>query len=450
VAGIAALLLFPDPPDPSAMQNGFHSDDPAAAVTPAANTGRLFNRNFLLLWQGQAVSQLGNQAFALGMAFWTLEATGSATLMGLLLATLNLPVVLLSPIGGAIADRFSRIRILVVCDLIGGLAILCQSSAMLSGRFSRSAEVSLLFAVALTEGSVNGFFLPALAAAIPDLVPEERLTAANSLNQFSLQSSLLVGQGIGGVLYKLFGASRLFFFDSLTFLFSAGSEALVRLPPRPPGEHLGVTASARQFAASLREGFAYVRRTPGLLNFIVCPAAFNFFTVAVSVLLPFFVRINLHAGAEWYGFLVATISGGSIAGFLIAGMVRLAGAARGRFLVALLAVAPLPMAVAGYVHRPGVGLAIGFALGVMLGLINVNLLTLLQSSTPVALRGRVLGVWTSLVSGLMPLGMALGGLAGDLTGKNIPLIFTCCGVLAMATILSSLSRASTRRFLAQA
>jgi DHA3 family macrolide efflux protein-like MFS transporter len=432
------------------MQNGFHSDDPAAAGPPAAApAGRLFNRNFLLLWQGQTVSQLGNQAFGLGMAFWTLEATGSAALMGLLLATLNLPVVLLAPIGGAIADRFSRIRILVVCDLIAGLAMLCQSSAMLSGRVPRNAEVSLLFAVALILGSVNGFFLPTLAAAIPDLVPEERLTAANSLNQFSFQASLLVGQGIGGLLYKLLGAPRLFFFDSLSFLFSAGSEALVRLPPRPAGERLGLAASARQFAASLREGFAYVRRTPGLLNFIICPAAYNFFTVAVSVLLPFFVRINLHAGAEWYGFLVAAISAGSIGGFQIAGMVRLAGAARARFVAVLLAVAPVPMGVAGYVHRPGVGVAIGFALGVMLGLINVNLLTLLQSTTPAALRGRVLGLWTSLVSGLMPLGMVLGGFVGDLTGKNIPLIFTSCGVLTLAITLAVLSRPSTRHFLAQ-
>jgi DHA3 family macrolide efflux protein-like MFS transporter len=410
---------------------------------------RLFNRNFLLLWQGQAVSQLGNQAFALAMAFWTLEATGSASLMGLLLATLNLPVSLLSPIGGVFADRFSRIRILVVCDLIAGLAMLVQSGAMLSGRVQRPVLVAMLFAVALIAGVVNGFFLPALSAAIPDLVPAKRLNGANALNQFSVQAAILLGQGIGGVFYRLLGAPLLFFFDGLTFLFCAGSEALVRLPPRPPSERLGLGAGARRFAASIREGLAYVRRTPGLLNFIVCPAAYNFFTMAVFVLMPFYVRINLHAGAEWYGFLIAAVSCGSIVGFLLASLVRLAGAARVRFLVVLIAVAPAPMAIAGFVHRPVLGLAIGFALGVMLGLINVNLLTILQTTTPPELRGRVLGLWTSLVNGLMPIGMMLGGFAGDLTGKNIPLVFTTCGVLTLAITFAALSRRTTRRFLSQ-
>ncbi|MBV8200452.1 MAG: MFS transporter [Acidobacteria bacterium] len=430
------------------MENSFQSAKVAGALESGA-APRLFNRNFLLLWQGQAVSQLGNQAFALAMAFWTLEATGSASLMGLLLATLNLPVPLLAPIGGVLADRFSRIRILVACDAVAGLAVLVQSFAMLSGRCSRPALVGLLFAVALICGVVNGFFLPALSAAIPDLVPAERLTAANSLNQFSIQAATLLGQGIGGVFYRLLGAPRLFLFDGLSFLFCAGSEALVRLPRRPAEERLGLGAGARRFAASMREGFAYVRRTPGLLNFIVCPAVYNFFTMAVFVLMPFYVRLNLHAGAEWYGFLLAAVSLGSIAGFLVAGLVRVAGAARVRFLVTIIAVAPAPMAIAGFVHQPAVGLVIGFALGVMLGLINVNLLTILQTTTPPELRGRVLGLWTSLVNGVMPIGLVLGGFAGDLTGKNIPLVFTTCGVLTLAITFAALSRRTTRQFLSR-
>jgi MFS family permease len=430
------------------MQNSLQTAQIAGTLESAAST-RLFNRNFLLLWQGQAVSQLGNQAFALAMAYWALEATGSATLMGLLLATMYLPATLLSPIGGVLADRFSRIRILVVCDAVAGLAILVQSFAMLSGRCSRPVLVGMLFGVALISGVVNGFFLPTLSAAIPDLVPAKRLSAANSLNQFSIQAATLLGQGIGGVLYRLFGAPRLFLFDGLTFLFCAGSESLVRLPRRPPDEHLELGAGARRFAASIREGLAYVRRTPGLLNFIVRPAVYNFFSMALFVLMPFYVRLNLHAGAEWYGFLMAAISIGSIVGFLVAGLVRLAGAARMRFLVALIAVAPAPMAIAGFIHRPALGLAVGFALGVMLGLINVNLLTILQTTTPPELRGRVLGLWTSLVNGVMPIGVMLGGVAGDLTGKNIPLVFTTCGVLTLVITFAALSRPTTRQFLSR-
>lgn len=411
---------------------------------------RLWNRNFLLLWQGQTVSQLGNQAFLLAMALWMLEATGSASLVGLVMCLEMLPMVLLAPIGGAVADRFPRIRILVAGDAVAGTALLILAAAMSSGRCSRTTDVALLFAAALTVGVVNGFFQPALSAAIPDLVPAERLNAANSLNQFSIQASQLLGQGIGGVLYHLFGAPRLFLFDGLSFLFSAGSESLVRMPPPQPRESLGLGASTRQFAATIREGFAYVRGTPGLLAFMLAPAAFNFFAFAVLPLLPFFVRFNLGAGAEWYGFLLAAISAGSIAGFVAAGLVSLAGEARSRFLSVMMPLSAAPLLITGFLHRPFLALAAAFAIGAMLGLVNVNLLTLLQSSTPPELRGRVMGLWTSIATGLTPLGMALGGVAFDLAGKSIPLVFTTCGALTVVIIAACVSRRSTRRFMAQA
>ena len=82
----------------------------AAPATPGQTPGKLLNRNFVLLWGGQAVSQLGNQAYSLAMMFWLMEKTGSASIMGLVLTVSNLPALLLSPLGGTFADRHSRIR----------------------------------------------------------------------------------------------------------------------------------------------------------------------------------------------------------------------------------------------------------------------------------------------------------------------------------------------------
>jgi DHA3 family macrolide efflux protein-like MFS transporter len=410
---------------------------------------RLTNRNFLLLWQGQVISQLGNQAFALATAFWLMEATGSASLMGLLLASTSLPTVLLAPLGGAVADRLSRIRILIVCDLAAGAALGTMALAMLSGRFASSTLVAMLFGVGLLTGVMNAFFQPAFAAIIPDLVPADRLVAANSMYMFSFQVLQLVGQGVGGVLYRLLGAARLFLFDGISFLFAAGSEALVRIPPPPPRARQGFGASAREFLASMREGLRYIRSTPGLMPFLVAPTAYNACATSLLVLLPFFVRLNLHAGPEWYGFLLAAISLGSILGYLLAGLVRVTGEKRARLLVPLIASAPAPMALTGFVHNGPLALVLALAMGIMLGLINVNLVTLLQTTTPDELRGRVLGLWSSLTSAVMPLGMALGGVAGDLTGKNIPLVFTTAGALTLLVTAITLGRRSTRRFLAR-
>src|SRR5436305_9496145 len=152
-----------------------------------AAPARLWNRNFFLLWQGQTVSQLGNQAFMIAIAFWLKEDTNSATLIGLLMTVSTLPGVLLAPFGGTYADRHSRIRILIACDVLAGLAVLAQGLAMHQSWLSVHGLIVLLLFVAIFDGDMRALFMPALKSAIPDLVPGERLAAANSLNQFSIQ-----------------------------------------------------------------------------------------------------------------------------------------------------------------------------------------------------------------------------------------------------------------------
>src|SRR5215216_5511012 len=97
------------------------SPPPAPETTPdptlSTVTGRLWNRNFILLWAGQTISQLGNPAFNIGAMFWLMEKTGSASLMGLVMTAASVPAILLSPFGGTFADRHSRVRIMVWSDL---------------------------------------------------------------------------------------------------------------------------------------------------------------------------------------------------------------------------------------------------------------------------------------------------------------------------------------------
>ena len=107
------------------------------------------------------------------------------------------------------------------------------------------------------------------------------------------------------------------------------------------------------------------------------------------------------------------------------------------------------MLMTGFVHSPLLPPAMVFGLGALLGLINVQLIRQLQTTTPPALRGHVLGLWTPLATALIPLGMALGCVAGDLTGKKIPLVSTSCGVLTMAVNVASLGRRSTRELMAR-
>src|SRR5574337_513112 len=188
---------------------------------------RLLNRDFFLLWQGQLVSQIGTQAFSVAMVFWIKHATGSATLMGLLLMLSSLPGVILGPIAGTFADRHSRRNIIIACDVLSGLAVLSLAVSMLWWPLPIELTLSWLFAASIAVSLFAAFFRPAISAAIPDLVPLDKVATANSMNQASVQVATLIGQGLGGVLYRAIGAPVLFLIDGLSYLFSALSELFI-------------------------------------------------------------------------------------------------------------------------------------------------------------------------------------------------------------------------------
>jgi DHA3 family macrolide efflux protein-like MFS transporter len=422
--------------------------EPPASDPP--ESVRLLNRNFVLLWVGQTISQLGNQAYALAVSFWLMEKTGSASLMGLLMTVSNLPGVVLAPFGGTFADRHSRIRIIIVCDFLAGISLLALTAAAFLIPDRVHLLVSLLFGVAVLLGVNRSFFVPAIAACIPDLVAKPKLAAANSINQFSVQTAVFVGQATGGVLYRLIGAPMLFLIDGLSFFASAASALFIRLPEKPRERAAAKTGreAFRSFMRDTGEGFQYVWANRGLRNFVLSVSVINLLIMPVVVLLPFYVRLFLHKDAAWFGFLMAAISVGAVAGFLMAGSLKLQGHARARGILAGLIVLPLVFGTFGFLRVPAAALAGAFLAGAALGFINVQFATLVQGSTPRELRGRVMGLLNTMTGGLVPIGMALGGFAGDLTNKNVPLVYAVCGALAIVVVLLTTSRPESREYLA--
>jgi MFS transporter, DHA3 family, macrolide efflux protein len=433
------------PPPAEALATG--AIPPAAA---APESGRLLNRNFVLLWIGQSISQLGNQAYTLAVSYWLMEKTGSASLMGLLMTVSTLPGVLLAPFGGTFADRHSRIRIIIVSDLFAGVCVLLLTALMFLAPGRVGLLVASLFCVAVLMGVNRSFFQPAIAACIPDLVPKAKLAGANSINQFSVQASVFVGQAVGGVLYRLIGAPLLFLADGLSFFFSAASSLFIRLEEKRevrPAAKSGREA-LRSFLRDTAEGFRYVWGNRGLRDFVLSVSVINLLIMPVVVLLPFYVRLFLGKDAAWFGFLMAAISVGAVCGFVLAGALGLRGQARARGILAALILLPAVFGTFGFLRVPAVALAGAFISGLALGFINVQFAAMAQGSTPRELRGRVLGLLNTMTGGLIPIGMALGGFAGDLTHKNVPLVYAVCGALAIAVVLVTATRRESREFLA--
>ena len=213
----------------SSLALRFHGALPETArLEPAP---RLFNRNFVLLSQAQLVSQFGNQAFTIALTFWTAATTQSATMTGLMLMAAVLPMVVLGPLTGTLADRLgSRLRIIVTCDLLSGTIVLLLALGFVAGPVAWRPAV--LFTAALLIGVCNAFFDPAVNALTPDLVPRDRIEAATAFRQSARQITALTAQGLGGMLFALVGPAGLFLLDGLSFLVAGATEMLVR-PPQP-------------------------------------------------------------------------------------------------------------------------------------------------------------------------------------------------------------------------
>lgn len=407
----------------------------------------LFNRNFFLLWQGQLVSQLGNQAFALAMMYWLMETTGSASLMGLIMMLSLLPGVLLGPFGGALADRHSRLAIIVVSDLMRGLAVLALAALMFLRPEADELIVGMLFAVALLGGLINAVFQPAVFAAIPDLVPTGRVAAGNSLTQFSVQASVLTGQALGGLLYRALGAASLFLIDGLTYLFSAISEAFIRIPQTRPDRERSDTDVLAAFLRDTAEGIRYVWSRPGMRAFLGVAAGLNFLAMPVFILMPFYVSDWLLRDALWYGLLLAALSAGAMLGYLLAGTLRISAQRRPLAVtIALLGTATL-LTTIGAVRHAGIALILFLGVGLFTGAINIFVITLFQTTTPGEMRGRVMALVIALSGAATPAGMLVGGILGDATSKNIPLVYSACGVLIGLLVLIASMGSGYREFL---
>ncbi|MEA2604977.1 MAG: transporter, family, macrolide efflux protein [Acidobacteriota bacterium] len=410
---------------------------------------RLLNRDFVLLWQGQFVSMLGSQAFSVAMIFWIKRQTDSASLLGLGMLSQWVPAILLGPFGGTLADRMSRRQILILADVVRGIAAIALAALVLLVPGRSGTILVWLLILSAIMGVCDAFFRPAISASIPDLVPEEDVTRANSANRLALDVSTFLGQGSGGVLFRLIGPGILFLVDGVTYLFSAFAESLIRLPPPPPvPKTAGWREAGADFWRELKLGLRYMATRKGLRYVVFLAPLDSFFMITIVVLLPFYVEDFLHVTPDWYGFLVAAFGGGSLVGSLVAGATKLTGRRRTWAYLACAAGFGAAAIAFGFARSPWVAMALIFAAGVMSGFNTIQALSLAQLTTPSELRGRVLGLLETLGLSTMPLAAATAGIVADLVHRNIPLVYFGCGVALVVVALVLAGKREVREFLA--
>ncbi|HWQ32048.1 MAG TPA: MFS transporter [Blastocatellia bacterium] len=407
---------------------------------------KLFNQHFLLLWQSQAVSLLGTQAYVIAMAFWIKRTFDSATLMSLMPMLSSLPAALLAPFGGVVADRYSRRTIIILSNAVRGTLILGLAGLAYFMPEHNTLLFVCLLIVTVISSVISSIFIPAVNAITPDLVPEAQVARANFLIQGANQIATLLGQGLGGMLFRLLGAPFIILANALSFLAAALCQCFITLPQSAPKNRSETRAG--QFQEDLREAWHYLWQQTGLKRVVIVSTLISFFFAGVLALAPAYVDDFLKVRPDWVGYLAAASGIGTFFGFILAGAFKMSGSARAAATLLFVALNALGVALLGALVNQYVALMILFGCGVATGFITISINTLMQVATPREMRGRLFGLLATSSGTIAPLGMGLAGIITDLLDKNVPLVYLISGIMMLLLSLLLAASPDARAFLA--
>ena len=382
--------------------------------------GKLFHRDFTLVVIGQVISLLGNAVLRFVLPLYLLDVTGSRSLFGLCSAAAFVPMVVLTPLGGVVADRLHKQRIMVALDFFT-----CALVALTALALGRLPLVPVLVAAMMLLYGISGAYQPAVQASMPLLCPPDRLVDGNAvINQVSALSNLL-GPLLGSLVYGAFGVTPVLAGASACFFASAVMELFIHIPHTPRHTGASVWRTAR---ADLGESGTFLRRErPVILKYIALVSAFNLLLSALLVVsMPVLIKQTLGLGDTWYGLNQTAMAAGSLAGGLTAGLLGPRLTVCRSWLTLL--------AGAGAVAAFAVLTAAGFVLMACAALFTVTMLAHIQAQTPATLVGKVVSLLLTVSLCAQPAGQALYGvLLEQLTGREgWVLLGAACGALIVA------------------
>lgn len=382
------------------------------------------NRNFLLLWSGQFVSQLGDRLYYIAFPWLVYGATDSALSTGIALALYTLPYLLFGMIAGVAIDRFDKRRLMLIAEVVRMALVLLVPVAA-------SHALWTVFVLSFAVASLTVLFDPAKLSLLPDIVAGDQLLRANSLLASAETLTEVLGYAAAGFLLAVVSTTTAFRVDAATFLFSAVT--LLLMSYRRPAR--AAEPAARSFTRELREGLALIRHHTGLLANTLL-AVFIALGLGATLPLTFFLAVNvlgsrpqaaeLDLGIASFGIFEAAIAAGYLAGSLVVAAVA-ARLPLGRAIIAGFAVTGAGMAAIAAADRIWVAAVIFSVIGAAnaVGLIAID--TYVQRVVPEHVRGRVWGSRFMLTQGAYAVSVLAGGALLTVVGPQT--LFVAAGLI---------------------
>ncbi len=389
----------------------------------------LRHRNFRLFWTGQIISLIGTWTQVIARSWLVYQLAANTGNQGFWLGMVGLasavPVLVLSLYAGVISDRVSKWRIVVITQSTS--MILAFVLAALT--FTGTVQIWHVLVLSVLLGAVNAFDAPARQSFVVEMVGKDDLMNAVALNSTIFNAARVLGPTVAGILLAVVGPAMCFFINGVSYIAVIAGLLMMRLAPfvaKPQTESAWL---------KLKEGLTYIRGDAVVMPLLVLVGVNSFFGMSYSTLAPIFADSVLHAGQSGYGLLMGAAGVGALIGaFNLTMQSGQTGLRRGRIILvggAIFSVALSAFALSSIFPLSLLMLAVvGWA---MISL-NATTNTVVQTTTPDHLRGRVMSVYALLFLGIAPAGALLAGYLTDLWGAPVALLINgiICGLTVFA------------------
>jgi len=389
------------------------------------------NKNYWILLQGQFISTLGSGVFFLVMILYGQEVTDSASIIGIALMMSQLPGAIIGPFISGLIDKKSKKKLLIICDL---LSAACMFIFLFSFFLIKDTLmiINLMIITAMLIGILNSILRPTIFSIANELAGPKKVQQSNSFLQSSFQGAGIIANSLGGILYAMIGPMYLTMINGISYFLSAISETFIKEEKNKNYDIINNNKDEGVLKASA-EGIRYIWRHKGLRSFIMVSFLINLSISPLAILLPFHIKNSLHLGAEEIGFALAGEGAGLLVGFLISS--KLVFKNLFNSLVYLFLICAILIFTLGQLSSIlSLVLCCGI-LGILIGLINVPLITILQKIPPQHMIGRVISVFINAITAITPIGMGLSGLAIDYLNGNTEVLFMLCSILLIFSSL---------------
>ena len=398
---------------------------------------KLWNKDYILMLQGNAVSAIGDVLYSVAIGYWVYEKTGSSALMGIMSSISMFMVMFVSPFSGSIVDKCSRKTIIVGMDALRGLIMLLVGALAFTDKLS----VPIVLAAAFLASACSVFFSPAVSTLMLDIIPHDDMVRGQSVHSGITSFINLVGKALSGALVAFLGVPLIIVINGISYLFSAATEVFIHVPKTvQQGAKVTVSGIFRDFGLAIREIFG----NRFLRLFVPCALILNLLGAGpMTLMLPFCLEKGFTV--DMYGYLMSVETAASLICVSLLGIINLKPKAR-YYMMAVGFLVSIPIYILAYLSKQYIPVCILFFLGAFTNCMgNAVFNASLMLALPGENRGAILGFVSAASTGGCALSAVIFGVLCDIF--PLYLVFVAGNVLTILPMLYLCLHRSTREFI---